>query len=250
MTFVAGFTLDLGAVEVTCQGTQAPIILFVNLVILGTTIIIILSEYLELQFTVLQEIFERNMYLITRVSFRKYMEENPRNWTSRKYFFELILASLFRCIISIESTHCVMQFLISCVQFHVFIFTPTGYHASSPQCDEALYYLDTTLAILSTMTLWLVFFPSVYMIAGVLTPKLIDIGIDIEPIVSLSNVDFVEKKALMTKGLKLFSLIAPDLYLFELIKLYMKRIVKMLFSKESEVTETPLNDLKRLLKRS
>ena len=221
-TFFAGCSLDLNVVEVTCSGTQAPAKLFINLVVLGSTVIIIYSEYLELQFTVLEKAFKSIVHLYMRRPFREHVKKSPQNWSSFRYFSELSLASLILFTVSVESTRYIMQLLISLVQIRSFVFTSTGYHASSSQCDEAFYSIDTVLAILSTVLLWLVFFPAVYLVAGALTPKLLDIGLSIEPIVQ-SEIDDHEAKNkahIMFKGLKLLSFLAPDLYVFELAKLY------------------------------
>ena len=93
-----------------------------------------------------------------------------------------------------------------------------------------MYNFDTTLALLSTILVWAAAMPTIYLLSGILVPKLCGIGLDIKPIV-VNNVDLEEKqRSLGVRCMKLLSIVAIDLYFFEIVNQYMRRMSEALKS--------------------
>ena len=101
LDFMASFTIDFSGVQVTCFGTQAPLTLLMNLLILGSVMIIIHSEYCEIQFMVLVSALEENMNIVSKRFFWKYVS---KKWGSLKYMSALTKATFVSILVSQDGT--------------------------------------------------------------------------------------------------------------------------------------------------
>jgi len=223
LEYLSFFSLDLSSVKVTCYGSQAPAVLMINFLILGIVIVFIQAEYSELQNITIVGTFRMILAKMSKINFRKFVikdtskpKDPNRNgiWGFVGYAGAVLLASIMNILVSFDLSRYAIQYAMSQVQISSFIFTPTGYHQSSPECDTALYGLDTILAMLSTAILWLTFFPALFIMSEVLCPKILGIGISGLDKGDKVTKDFVPKSTShsIMSYLKLFSFLSLDLY--------------------------------------
>lgn len=163
---LAYIKLDLSAVRVTCDGSQAPIKMCFNIAIIGTIIVLVESSY-SLTFLVTMKKLYQHCFSVF------FFAPGFRAWSKLGicdfYTFAAYL-TIFAFICSCVPFQGVLQFLMTFVQIQAFI----GGHARNASCDrvEGLYGLDSTLAYWTTIVFYAMIVPAVYSIGRILVPGL------------------------------------------------------------------------------
>ena len=163
---LAYIKLDLGAVKVTCDGSQAPIKMCFNIAIIGAIIVLVESGYSITFLVTLKKLYQHvlNVY---------FFSPGFRSWSKLSicdfYTFTFYL-SIFGFICSCVPFQGILQFLMTFVQIKAFI----GGHSRNASCDrvQGLFGLDSTLAYWTTMIFYTMIMPTVYSIGRILVPGL------------------------------------------------------------------------------
>ena len=166
MIGLAYIKLDLSAVRVTCDGSQAPIKMCFNIAIIGAIIVLVESSYSLTFLVTLKKLYQHvfDVYFFT---------PGFRAWSKLglcDFFSFTIYLTIFAFICSCVPFQGILQFLMTFVHIQAFI----GGHARNASCDrvEGLYGLDSTLAYWTTMIFYAMIIPAMYSIGRILVPGL------------------------------------------------------------------------------
>lgn len=158
--FFGSIDINLSAVQVTCAGSQAPILLLVNLVIVGFVVIIIKSD-LQIYWSIaLSDVLSKTQTLIS-----------SRYFFSRNKGLTLWYASCATILMLIPDPKKCIQYLLGFVSAATF-FAAAGHSTVTHNCDTAIAIpIDSILAILTTIFAVVVLAPVVYLMAQVIVPS-------------------------------------------------------------------------------
>ena len=160
MQYLSSIQIDLGEVEVTCAGSQAPMQLLINCFILGFIIIIIESD-----FFLFQNIFQQTNFKFVRTTmlFKLGMPN--------KYKI-LVVCLLSGSIAQLNLPAKALQFIMSVIYFTEFVKKDYAAHEHSDHCDKIapLYLVDSILAKIASIMAWYLLFPAIYCLSKVLVP--------------------------------------------------------------------------------
>jgi len=181
---LVNFHINLSGIQVTCQGAQAPIRLLIDFFILGFTVVFIQSEYQELQSVTLQSACSKVLSRMSNPSFQKivlgqkYSSIVSRFISFVYYTRRVVFAAFVDALLSLDIFRYIIQYMMSQVELAPYILTSTGFHSVSPSCDTALAHADTTLALMSTVLLYLALYPSIYALSEVVVPRILNLSSD------------------------------------------------------------------------
>lgn len=159
LTFLASIHVNLNAVQVTCAGSQAPIYLFINLVIAGVVVIVIKSDLQVYWSAALTQVLQQSSTLVF----------------CRSYFIERKLGAIWDLIWSVgvlclPSPRKWIQYGLGLATFGVFIGSG-GIAGSNSNCNVAYSLpVDQMLAMGTSILAYAVLFPMIYLVAQVLVP--------------------------------------------------------------------------------
>ncbi len=162
METLQNINISLSSVEVSCSGAQAPLYMAGNLVILCLTVIVIKSDF-ELLWTAL---VAPSMSKIRSMIFNRY-------YVGRNPITTIGLGAISLLVSQIPPPCTLMRYVLAFVRVSVLV-SRDGRAGSDTNCDNAwqLYgvtlYLDTTLAVLSSIVAYLLVPPAAYLLSGVL----------------------------------------------------------------------------------
>lgn len=152
--------INLAAVNVSCAGAQGPPLLFLNLIIVGVVVIIIRSDAQVYWDVAQRQVLTKALPMV----FNEYYVVKNRMST---VFFTL--SSMI--LLALPSPRKVIQFMLSFVTVSHF-FSGGGRSPSNANCDAAaqIFPVDTFLATLTTIIVYIAIFPVLYMLAQILVP--------------------------------------------------------------------------------
>lgn len=174
--FFSTFTLDVEAIDITCEGAQAPLELFINLIILGLTIVVIESDYQIFRAITFNSVTDKFFECITQPCYQAWafreggVTASPTFRGYMGYAFTGFLTVLFRIVGGFDLFQSFLQYCMSLVVWKTF----AAGHASTPECDavDGWEYTDTIIATIATVQAFLLLTPAMYEIAKVFVPGL------------------------------------------------------------------------------
>ena len=156
--FLSTFQLNLSSLNVTCNGAKAPIELFMNFFILAVYIIFIKSEY----------------FLLWSVCFKglnqSFINSNlikGKIFTNMNVLYCVVVMALF----AVNPLQSFLRYSLTFASITTF-FAENGMHALSPACDNVTGapMFDSILGITSTIMVWLLIMPVIYLLSEVIVP--------------------------------------------------------------------------------
>ena len=241
------FKIDLGSVEVTCEGSQAPMELIINCFVLGFSVIIIESDFHIYQNIIFANV---NMKMAKALATFNLGIENPKT---------LAMRCAFAYVVSVGNPLVkILQFAMSTLNFSSFVRYSYIMHRWTAPCDEieGMEGMDSTLAIITSLLAWYVLFPAVYTLAKVVVPcgdnvpaRYKNIERDELHVAERKKFDKAHKKKAPITGLPLSAhgKKCPDAYLNHLTSEEFEEIVLMFNeiddSGDGEVDEKEVTDI-------
>ena len=156
----ATLEIDLGTVEITCLGAQAPLELLINVMIFTFVVLVVESD-----FHVYIAGFVKLSADICRFLLLYDVDLNGRTSVALACLVPAVALGLNPLIMT-------LQFLMSMLKFSVFIEQYGLMHASTAFCDliPAVPMMDTVIATLTSILAWWLLFPAIYTLSKVLVP--------------------------------------------------------------------------------
>jgi len=220
---LANIKIDLSAVNITCDGSIAPISLVIDLVILGAVTLLIESDaqvFVAIGFNSLTSKFGQTIML---PSYREKVLPGGHWYNWFKYVRVCLYVLIVEIINGLNLPQVVLQFLMSFVEVEAFAQKEKAAHSSTPACDvlAGSPNIDSFLAYYSTAIAWLLIAPALYEIGRILYPRIPAI---VKPYINegmktLEKVPDYKARELsegryLTDYLKAFyTLFAPDMWL-------------------------------------
>jgi hypothetical protein len=156
---LAQVNFNFVSVQISCDGSKAPLSLLFDLLILGVIVVVIESDVQVFWVCAFNNALAKLNGLIMS---RHYMSSYQR--TAFSQFFCSILLSFF------PQPHRLIQYVLGSLTLTAF-FADDGHNAINSNCNSATSIpMDTILAYSSTIFAGIFFFPTVYVIAQVLVP--------------------------------------------------------------------------------
>jgi hypothetical protein len=211
-SFFSNFTIDVEAIDITCEGAQAPMELIINLVILSLTVLVIESDYQIFRAITFNSVTDKFFEAITQPCYQAWAfrengtKQKPTLRGKLSYIKTGILTLFFRIIGGFDLFQSFLQYCMSMVVWKTFV----PVHYSTYECDQVEGWegTDTTIAIIATFQAWILVIPAIYECVKVLVPGLPR---------GWRALDDVEKKRDPKHSLfhvvKFFSFFAPDLWM-------------------------------------
>jgi hypothetical protein len=162
--------INLETINVTCEGAKAPAELFVNFVILGVVMSILMSGYQYLwliSFPNLTYAFLKKDILSSDISTtRLQLMRRTRVW------WNIILCFLGVMLMNINPFEGIVRYLLTLVSVTSF-FTNQGIHRSTKACNSitGMNNIDLVLSIASSLVVWWILIPFTYILSELLIPK-------------------------------------------------------------------------------
>lgn len=155
--------LNLDSINVSCSGSQAPLEVLIDIVIVGLFTIYIESNYQVLIAQPIQEVLQLSTEVVLFYESRKIMD-----WTLLRWIISLIYLSLARFLVSLKPMTAALQYLMSFVSVKSFF----PFHGYSLACNNIANFIgiDAALAGISTFLIYLLIMPVVYTVAVVMVP--------------------------------------------------------------------------------
>ena len=155
--------LNLESVNVSCSGSQAPLEVLIDIVIVGLFTIYIETNYQVLITQPVQDIIQSSTEVVLFYESRKIMD-----WTLLRWIISLFYLALVRCVLRLKPMTGALQYLMSFVSVKAFF--PN--HAYSTACNNIANFvgIDAALAGVSTFLIYLLIMPVVYTVALVMVP--------------------------------------------------------------------------------
>ena len=157
-------SLDFNEVEVTCRGSQAPLELFVNMVILGGVVIIIESNF---------HVYANVVFGDLNRKLANHLFHVDLHLNEKKQGMLAIICASMASLLSLNPLIKIMQFSTSILTFSAFVEKHGALHESTKACDDALEdapMIDTVIAYMTSSIAWLIVFPVTYTMAKILVP--------------------------------------------------------------------------------
>jgi Tyrosine-protein kinase ephrin type A/B receptor-like len=167
--FFANLNINFGAAAVTCAGAQAAVQLLINTLILGVVTVLIGSGYVLFQCMVIIPILTAFLSLISKKEFRHVFQLG--SVSSAMYggvsAFVLLAAKL-------NPLQSILRYVMTFILIVPFFAKYGVMHNATASCDviPGVPAIDTVLAVLSSIVMWLLLVPSLYMISKLLIPRL------------------------------------------------------------------------------
>jgi hypothetical protein len=161
---LASINVNLSSVNITCSGSQAPIELLFNCVILGFLIIVVRADYQLLFNVLLNNVNQR--FLLNNL---EQQLDKGNLWFSRYFFVGII----FTGFIMVNPFQVGLRYCMGFVRIDSFAKNHGIAHEVSEACDnvpEARYF-DSFLGYTSTIFAWWLILPAVYCLAEVVVTK-------------------------------------------------------------------------------
>ena len=156
---IASININFSAVDVSCSGAQSPLYLLMNLIIVGVVVILIRSNaqvYWDVS--------------LTQVSLKAASTIFNQYYVSRNTISSVVTVLMAIIFNFIPQPLKIMQLLLSFVSVGYF-FSENGRSPSNQNCDNyASGGADTFLAIATTLFVYTVISPVIYLLAQVLVP--------------------------------------------------------------------------------
>jgi hypothetical protein len=161
--------INLSAMQVTCVGSQAPIVLLVNVVLFVAIVILIecgVASFLATTFFRTHREY-RSVILNSRA---RNTIDYPASVKARRWLFSNIETAIFSSNLIVY----VLQYAVSFISIGEF-FQYYGRHASTPACDNisGVPGIDTALAFVSTILTYMLIPAVMYNISKLLVPRLL-----------------------------------------------------------------------------
>jgi hypothetical protein len=182
--FFSNFTIDVEAIDITCEGAQAPLEVFINLAILGITIVVIEGDYQIFRAVTFNSITDQFFEVFTQPCYKAWATTQQGSLPKStfggflSYSYTGVLTVIAKVVGGIDIFQSFLQYLMSCIVWETFI----GGHRSTKECDEVDGWTgtDTILATIASVQAVIITVPALYEIAKVLVPGLPEnwIGID------------------------------------------------------------------------
>ena len=164
LNLLSNLSIDLSQLNVTCTGSQAPVYLLLDCIILVAIVILtIVSDVHIFWSTILKKTtMHYGQLLFNRYYFSSVCSSPVRIlFTLVSFLLNLLCPSPMK----------VNQYLLSFVSVSAF-FSDNGMSGSSSNCDSALGFpIDTAEAFLTSVVVYSVIHPIVYMFAQILYPS-------------------------------------------------------------------------------
>ena len=157
--------LNLNSVNVSCSGSQAPLELVINIIVLGIFTIFINSNYQALIAVPVAGILKSSIEVVLFYDSRAVM-----NWRLLRWLFSLIYLGALQVILSMRPIVSSLQYLMSFTSVQSFL----PYHNYTSACNniEGFIGIDSALANISTFLVYLCITPVIYTVATVMVPGL------------------------------------------------------------------------------
>jgi hypothetical protein len=160
---VSDLHINLSTVQVSCSGAQAPGLLLINIIIVGVVIIIIRSDIQSYWAVAQTKLLFKVFYLPLNNSFA------GKNKLATTFYVSCAM------LMFLLPTPCkVIQYSMSLVTAATF-FDENGRSRSNVNCDSNIsafnFPLDSFLAIITTLIVYVVLFPIIYMMSQVIVPS-------------------------------------------------------------------------------
>jgi hypothetical protein len=161
---LASINVNLSSVNITCSGSQAPIELLFNCIILGFLIIVVRSDYQLLFNVLLNNVNQR--FLLNNL---EQQLDKGNFWFSRYFFMGII----FTGFIMINPFQVGLRYCMGFVRLDSFAKNHKVAHEVSQACDQVpgARYFDSFLGYTSSIFAWWLILPAVYCLAEVVVPK-------------------------------------------------------------------------------
>jgi hypothetical protein len=161
--------INLSAMQVTCVGSQAPIVLLVNVILFVAIVILIecgVASFLATTFFRAHREY-RSVILNSRA---RNTIDYPASVKARRWLFSNIETAIFSSNLVVYA----LQYAVSFISIGEF-FQHNGRHASTPACDNisGVPGIDTALAIVSTVMAYLLIPAVMYNTSKLLVPRLL-----------------------------------------------------------------------------
>ena len=205
------FKIDLGSIDVTCEGSQAPIELFVNCFVLGAIIIIIKSDF---------HIYQNIVFASVNLKVAKAAMTFPLGLKGSKFL--ILKCGIAYTLSTMNPLIKGLQFAMSSLSFSVFFRESYIMHRWTQPCNEVAGFegIELFFAVFTSLIAWYLMMPAAYMLATVCVPYNDNVP---------SHIKQRELKYLEERGeketsernmyftvLKYFSIFAPDLLIASL----------------------------------
>jgi hypothetical protein len=161
VSIIQSININLPAVNVTCTGAQAPLLLLADLIVLYIVILVIEADYQVLWATMILPAMGK----IQTIIFSRYYFGKNRISTT----FFVLTSYLVTCL---PDPSKLIQYALGWVSVLVF-FEDHGHARSNTNCDGAVsgLPLDTIFAVLTTFCAYALLFPAIYLVSEVLVPS-------------------------------------------------------------------------------
>ena len=155
------FTALYEMLTVVCSGAKAPIVLFIDCMVLGVVIIFLKSNY-----HILWAISLQNMSR-TIVQHHVFSSTNTKRWGRNSYLHLLVFV-----ITSANPFILILRYFLSAVNFGIFFKRNHIMHELTPACIHIIGYEGQELILVyaTSMLVWFLIPPMLYIIAEVLCP--------------------------------------------------------------------------------
>ena len=215
LTLLSSFEIDLSAVNVTCKGASAPLELFINLIIMGITIIVIESDFQLFRAITFNSITDKFIQAITMPGYKDWAIRNngksaiPTKLGKSRFLNTVLMVLFSRGFGGVDFIQSMLQYMMSYVNLASFA-ADNGKHFASPECNgvKGFENFDDYIAAIATAEAWFLIFPTLYEIAKVLVPGL-PTGTD-----HIEDTDNKrDPKSSLLHAVKYTSFLAPDLWI-------------------------------------
>jgi hypothetical protein len=246
LDIISSFSLNIDAIDVTCEGAQAPLELMLNLFLLGVTIIVIESNVQIFRTITFNAMTDKFVECFTQPTYRTWsVREQGRHpvatWGGwRGYALTGCLTVAVKAFGAFDAVQSFLQYIMSLVSISNFF----PVHSFSENCNAVADYegYDETLANLTSIFAWFLLFPALYEASKVLVPGLPQ---DMESVESVAQ-KRDPKQTLMHYLKVLVAPIAPDIWLMQLAAQWKRVILKNTPMETGSNTDTLLEQQKKL----
>ena len=162
--FMLNFRIDLSAVGVTCEGSLAPVQLFVNILILLFAAIVVETDYCVLLTPIMTGTYERYVYALN---------QSTTFVGKLKQLRKLLVCYFFLSLGMTRNFIAIVQYTATLITFRQFYGQSYWRHLSTPACDSvpSVKYFDTFMAVISSIMFHLLVPLAIALTSKILYPK-------------------------------------------------------------------------------
>jgi len=230
--FLEFFKIDFSAINVTCAGSTAPFELFLNILVIGTVMVLIESDFQLYKTVTYTGMMDENVdmlgkYVYVKWSVRSYGKKLQRSYMGIiSFLFDCAGLAFRKFAMDIDIFQNMLQYLMSLVVMQRF-YSNGGIHETSDACNSVIGWenFDIYIAFISSLLFYLMFFPAMYEVSNIIMPG-------IPPGVSTVLWDVSEEAKDFRKGiglhrvLKYFSYLAFDLWWAKLVANHLNSLLE------------------------